>query len=121
MANKRRIPERVVPAIWACVGLAPIFAGVMWFADILSRTAIMMVVVSHDQPIPEALRHSALGDLWPAAVAIYAITCLITLGLAWSGLLPGAQMPIIPPPPPTFEEWREAQKKRDEANKRRVT
>lgn len=121
MANKRRIPERIVPAIWACVGLAPIFAGLMWIADIMSRTMLMMVVVSHDEPIPEILRHSTLGDQWMAAVAIYVLTCLITLGLAWSGLLQGPQMPIIPPPPPTFEEWLEAQKKRDEANKRRVT
>lgn len=100
-----KIPANVKSAIGASLIALPVFGGIGWVADMFTRASVGMIAISHGQEIPASLHQSLLWEMWPTMLAIWAISCGIAIGMAWAGILPGASMPIVPPPPPTFEEW----------------
>lgn len=85
-------------ALIACGLSLPVLLGVGWLADILTRDAIGLVVLSQGGDPSVVVKQSILGEVWPAMLLIWLISSAIVLCLAKAGL--GAHhTPFIPPPP----------------------
>lgn len=97
-AHEERRRESFLGAVVACIIMGPVFAGIGWLSDGITRSAVAMIAVSHGQEIPAIVREPMWPEMVAPATVIYLIACAIVLLLAWTGLF-GPRIPLPPFPP----------------------
>lgn len=91
--------EQVKAALIASVALLPVFLGIGWIADILTRASIGMIVVSHGGDPKEVVGQSIIGTMWPVMIIMWLIASGIVLLLAYLEAIPSPHVPEYPKPP----------------------